>query len=93
MNRILKGDERPEEVLELLRDVLWATDDLLPNTKYLGDGLDVAHLIGLYWSYSEPSENHYEAENRIIEDEDERQALLDSLAREEARAWLARHPE
>lgn len=92
MHRILNGDERPAAVLVLLRDVVWASEDVLPHTTYVGDGLDVAQLIGLYWSCLEPNERYYKVEDRIIEDEAKRLALLDSLARDEARAWLARHP-
>jgi hypothetical protein len=92
MERIVSTTERPFEVLRLLNDASQAATDVLPNQKYVGDGLDLGSLIGNYWSYTDPNENYYDREKRLITDEGERQALLDSLTRQEARAWLDRHP-
>jgi len=65
---------------------------VLPSRECVGDSLDLGSLPGIYWSYSEPAENYYAAERRTITDESERLALLDTLARREAKAWLQRHP-
>jgi hypothetical protein len=91
MERLVSTMERPRDVLRLLRDASEAATDVLPHDKYVGHGLDLGSLIGTYWSYTEPNENYYEPEKRLITDEGERQALLDSLARREAKAWLERH--
>lgn len=91
IHRIVSENEPPLVPLTLLNDVSFAAEDVLPNKRHVGDGLDLGSLIGLFWSYSAPNENYYEAEQRLITDEVERQALLDRLAREECRLWLARH--
>jgi hypothetical protein len=86
------SDFRPAEALALLRDVVEAARDVLPNKDHVGDGLDVARLYGLFWSYTEPTENFYAEENRFITDEAERQHLLDRTVRVEAQRWLERNP-
>jgi hypothetical protein len=92
IRRIISGAEEPYEPLLLLKDVTHAIRDVLPNKSFVGDCLDVANLIGLFWSYSSPNENYYEAEQRFIYNEGERRAILDKKAREESRLWLVRHP-
>ncbi len=62
----------------------------MPDKSYVGDGLDLGGLLGIFWSYFEPNENYYEPEKRLITDEAERRAVLDRLAREECRRWLER---
>jgi hypothetical protein len=92
IQRIANGSDHPFAPLELVRDVNWASTDVLPNVEHVGSGLDVGLLIGIYWSYTEPNENYHEAEQRVLS-EDERQRYLDREARREARAWLSRHPD
>jgi hypothetical protein len=90
MERVVAEPGSPFELLDFLKRVYWAADDVLPNGKYAGDGLDIAALYGLYWSYTEPNENYYKG--RVITDESERRAIIDELVRCEARGWLDRHP-
>lgn len=92
IQRIANGVEHPFAPLELVRDVNWASRDVLPDVEHVGSGLDVGWLIGIYWHYTEPNESYYEPEQRILS-EDERQRYLDNEARREASAWLLRHPE
>lgn len=89
MERIAADPGSPFELLSFLYHVHSAAGDVVPDKKYVGDGLDIAKLIGLYWSYTEPNENFYKG--RVITDESERHAILDGLARREARGWLDRH--
>jgi len=91
VRRIACTDEPPLSPLTLLKEVSYAAEQVLPNRLYVGDGLDLGTLIGIYWSYSQPNENYYEPEGRVITNEIERRAILDTLAREECRRWLARH--
>jgi len=90
MERVVAEPGSPFELLDFLKRVYWAADDVLPNKKYAGDGLDIAALYGLYWSYTEPNKNCYKG--RVITDESERRAIIDELVRCEARGWLDRHP-
>lgn len=73
---------------------LWTVEHhhAIPRGKYVGEALDIGLLMGFHDSYSCPNETFYEPEQRVISDESERRELLDRLAREEARSWLARHP-
>lgn len=64
-----------------------------PKGGYVGEELDISALYGIYDSYSCPNETYYEPEQREIENEHERCAILDHEAREEAAAWLERHPQ
>jgi hypothetical protein len=82
----------PRDPLRQLWRLSIAARDAVPDKDYVGSGLDIGRLIGLYWSYTEPGETYYHAEQRDITDEGERLALLDTLAQREARAWLKRHP-
>lgn len=93
IERIAQSDEPPRVPLELLTRVSnsSATQNVLPNKVFVGDGLDLGSLIGIYYSYAEPSYNVLPS-GRVITDEAERQSLLDKWAREEAVLWLARHP-
>jgi len=91
MERLVSTSDRPREVLRLLMDASQAAPDVLPQDKYVGDGLDLGSLFGIYWSYTAPNQNYYEPAE-LITDERERQALLDAHARREAGAWLAQHP-
>jgi hypothetical protein len=90
MERIVAEPGSPFELLGFLERVHSAARDVAPDTEYVGDGLNLGELIGLYWSYTEPNENCYKG--RVIADESERRAILDGLARHEARGWLDRHP-
>jgi hypothetical protein len=90
MERIAFDAERPREALRLLKRLSDSARDVLPDRRCVGDGLDVGSLIGIHYLYSEPDENYYDG--RLITDEQERQSILDSIARKEASAWLSRHP-
>ncbi|OWY71336.1 hypothetical protein B7486_12150 [cyanobacterium TDX16] len=92
MERIVADPSGPRKAIELHKETSYTARDVLPDDKHLGDGLDLGSLCGIYWSYDEPGENFYRAENRLITNEEERKALLDTLAKEEALAWLERHP-
>ncbi|HVT82480.1 MAG TPA: hypothetical protein VHM90_17700 [Phycisphaerae bacterium] len=89
--RIAHEAGSPFETLSLLQKVSSAAWDVLPDKAYVGENLDLKGLIGIYWSYTEPTENYYEPEKRYIHNESERCAILDRLAREESHLWLARH--
>jgi hypothetical protein len=92
VEQIAQPTSSPVEVLHFL---CWEVDHhhSVPEPKdVVGEALDISELLGIYHSYSEPNENYYEPEQRLILDERERQSLLDRLARAEARAWLERHP-
>ena len=93
MRRLVDGHEPPRAVLSLLRDASTAATYVLPDRGSLGSGLDLGQLLGTFYSYDCPNENYYEPEGRFITDEAERVAILDRICRDEARAWLARHPE
>lgn len=54
-----------------------AVADVLPDTTFVGSGLDVAALAGIHASYDEPGEDN---------------TRLDAEARVQAWAWLMRHP-
>lgn len=90
IRRIAANDEPPLTWLTLLDNVTTAAADVFPNQSCLGDGLDVGRLIGIRWSYAERKGNYCEVQRRIIEDEADTRILLDRLAREESRLWLAR---
>jgi hypothetical protein len=87
---IASNAESLRAALFLLKETSYAVRDVLPDKQYVGDNLDVASLIGNYWSYMAPNENCYKG--RVITDETKRQAILDSFARKDARGWLERHP-
>lgn len=89
IKQIASNAEALRAALSLLKETSYAVRDVLPDKKYRGENLDLGGLIGIYWSYTEPDENCYRG--RVIADEVERCAILDSLAREEAREWLNRH--
>jgi hypothetical protein len=88
---IVSGGQSLRAAIALLKEASYAVRDVLPDKECVGDNLDVGTLIGIHWSYTEPNENCYQG--RVITDETERLAILDSLARNEAQEWLARHPE
>ena len=92
VQRIAFGQDHPFAALELLRDVNWAAQDVLPDTEHVGSGLDVGWLIGIYWHYTEPNENFSQSAQRRLSEE-EREQYLGGEARREARAWLSRHPD
>ncbi|MCC6361620.1 MAG: hypothetical protein IT450_23030 [Phycisphaerales bacterium] len=89
IEHIASKAESLRAALSLLKETSYVVRDVLPDKKYVGENLDLGSLIGIYWSYTEPDENCFEG--RVITDEAERCAILDSLAREEAREWLKRH--
>ncbi|MFN0021761.1 MAG: hypothetical protein ACKVP0_26235 [Pirellulaceae bacterium] len=91
MQLIVLNAESLRTALSLLKETSYAVRDVMPDSQYVGDNLDLGSLIGIYWSYTAPNENCYEG--RLIIDESERQTILDALARNEARAWLGRHAE
>jgi hypothetical protein len=91
MRLIASNAESLRAALELIQETSYSMHDVMPDNQYVGDNFDLGSLIGIYWSYTAPNENFYEG--RLITDESERQTILDSLARNEARAWLDRHPE
>jgi hypothetical protein len=90
MQVIISDAASPREAVSLLIETSETVWGEMPNKHYVGDNLDVAPLVHIHWSYIEPGEICFQG--RVITDEPERQAILDSLAREEAQAWLARHP-
>ncbi len=92
MESILSNSDSPYRTLGLLKDASQAATEILPDREYVGSGLDLRSLIGIYYSYGEPTANYYKPERRIIADERERQAILDRDARREAKEWLDRHP-
>ena len=91
VEEIAQSASSPVDVLAFLWKEV-AYHDAVPRGKCVGEALDISQLMGLYDSYREPNENYYAPEQRLIDDEQERRSLLDRLAREEARVWLARHP-
>jgi hypothetical protein len=91
MESILSDSGSVHATLGLLKDASQAASDVLPDKEYVGSGLDLGCLIGIYYSHDEPNENYYEPENRVITDERERQAILERDARREAFEWLRRH--
>lgn len=88
MERIVVGGVPPVEALEVLQGAVSDT----PSREYVGDGLDAADLMGIYYLYDEPTSNVDEQTGEVITDEGERRRRLDEHARERARAWLERHP-
>jgi hypothetical protein len=90
IRRIAFADEEPLGPLSLLNDVSGASQDVLPNTDCSGYGMDLERLIGIFWYYFEPPQNWYGLDGRRITNEGEWKALLDRMAREESRNWLAR---
>lgn len=89
MERLASGEWPPDRIVE---ELIWLVDDVadvLPTRSYVGDGLDAAELIGMFWTYL--GEDFGDPENHRAAIEARRPGLLDSLARE-ARAWLERHP-
>ena len=90
IRRIASEEEPPLVPLSLLQEVHSAARAVMPDKSYVGEGLDLGGLLGIFWSYFEPNENYYEPEKRLITDEAERRAVLDRLAREECRRWLER---
>lgn len=93
IQRIAAGQEGRRDSFELLKNICDEAIDVLPHHNYVGSGLDLGDLIGIYYSYSEPAENYLEAENRTITDETERRRILDELAKRQCDRWLRRHPE
>lgn len=93
IERIALRGEPPFEPLCLLTQVNGssAKREVLPDREWIGEALDLGSLVGIYWSYGCPNENVLPS-GRVITDEDERQRYLDVAAREDAAAWLARHP-
>ncbi|MGI8923750.1 MAG: hypothetical protein ACR2HJ_06875 [Fimbriimonadales bacterium] len=87
--RLANSDGQVAVDLESLHDLYDETCEDIPDHKYLGDGLDVAALMGIWASYDCPNENFYEG--RLV-DEPERISILHRRAREESAAWLQRHP-
>jgi hypothetical protein len=90
IRRIAAGHEEPFRPLSLLEAVCSASQDVLPNRAYVGDGLDLGGLIGIFWHYCEPPRNWFGLDGRRITDEGEWKALLDRMARDESRQWLTR---
>lgn len=90
IHRIAACDEAPFRPLSLLEAVCSASQDVLPNRAYVGDGLDLGGLIGIYWHYFEPPRNWYGLDGSRITDEGEWKGLLDRMARDESRQWLTR---
>ncbi|CAG0948953.1 hypothetical protein PHYC_00071 [Phycisphaerales bacterium] len=87
---LLDESRPPRQTLTVLRMIVDAARDVLPDFEYCGSGLDVGRLYAYSWSYDEPNENCFEG--RIITSEVKRHAILDHNTRMEAREWLERHP-
>lgn len=89
IERLAAGEGPPDWIVE---ELIWLADavaDVLPTRSSIGDGLDAAKLIGVFWMYL--GEDYGDPESHRAAIEARRPGLLDSLARE-ARAWLERHP-
>jgi hypothetical protein len=92
MKQIVGSQGSPREALCLLHDVVDASRSDLPDRRFVGDALDLAGLMGIFWSYREPHYNCSVPAGRLVTNEDELAMLLDRHAREEALAWMQRHP-
>ena len=91
VEQIVQSTSSPIEALEFLWWKLM-NRNAVPPGNVVGSALDISQLMAIYDSYSCPNETYYVAEQREVTNEAERTRILDRLVREEAHAWLERHP-
>lgn len=87
MERIVLGGVPPVDALEALQCAAWT----MPIRECVGDGLDAADLMGIYYLYDEPTYNVVEETGEVFTEEAARRRRLDEHAMQRAKEWLERH--